>query len=173
MPFFCKNSIVSNSWRKGWDSNPRTGSSPITRFRVERVTASSLPFRTGIGVLEYRVEGKLFFLQGGAANAGSLPAALPGRPARQDGPPLPLHSALFAHRAGNKRQGADLHAVTAFRCCPDCCPALLLRDHPPCMPSMPGQGQWRRRRRGSGKGDRGGAPAFSALRGALAAGCGY
>ena len=31
-------------WRKGWDSNPRTGSSPITRFRVERVTASSLPF---------------------------------------------------------------------------------------------------------------------------------
>ena len=32
------------SWRKGWDSNPRTGSSPITRFRVERVTASSLPF---------------------------------------------------------------------------------------------------------------------------------
>lgn len=32
------------NWRKGWDSNPRTGSSPITRFRVERVTASSLPF---------------------------------------------------------------------------------------------------------------------------------
>ena len=27
------------SWRRGWDSNPRTGYEPVTRFRVERVTA--------------------------------------------------------------------------------------------------------------------------------------
>ena len=32
-------------WRRGWDSNPRTSSSPVTRFRVERVTAASLPLR--------------------------------------------------------------------------------------------------------------------------------
>ena len=33
------------NWRRGWDSNPRTSSSPVTRFRVERVTAASLPLR--------------------------------------------------------------------------------------------------------------------------------
>ena len=48
MPFSVKATMISNSWRKGWDSNPRTGSSPITRFRVERVTASSLPFRKAL-----------------------------------------------------------------------------------------------------------------------------
>ena len=48
------------SWRKGWDSNPRTGSSPITRFRVERVTASSLPFHKRVLYTKYRLRARLF-----------------------------------------------------------------------------------------------------------------
>ena len=48
------------SWRKGWDSNPRTGSSPITRFRVERVTASSLPFHNGVLYTNCRLRASLF-----------------------------------------------------------------------------------------------------------------
>ena len=47
-------------WRKGWDSNPRTGSSPITRFRVERVTASSLPFHNRVLYTKYRLRASLF-----------------------------------------------------------------------------------------------------------------
>ena len=48
------------SWRKGWDSNPRTGSSPITRFRVERVTASSLPFHNGVLYTKSGLRASLF-----------------------------------------------------------------------------------------------------------------
>src|SRR5919109_5004848 len=32
-------------WRRGWDSNPRGGSSPPTRFRVEPGTTTSVPLR--------------------------------------------------------------------------------------------------------------------------------
>jgi hypothetical protein len=32
-------------WRRGWDSNPRTGFWPVTRFRVEPVMTSSVPLR--------------------------------------------------------------------------------------------------------------------------------
>ena len=48
------------NWRKGWDSNPRTGSSPITRFRVERVTASSLPFHKRVLYTKCRQRASLF-----------------------------------------------------------------------------------------------------------------
>ena len=50
-------------WRKGWDSNPRTGSSPITRFRVERVTASSLPFHNGVLYTKSGLRASLFSTQ--------------------------------------------------------------------------------------------------------------
>ena len=46
-------------WRREWDSNPRTSSSPITRFRVERVTAASLPLRPGhAGKVVYTISGQ-------------------------------------------------------------------------------------------------------------------
>ena len=32
-------------WRSGWDSNPRTGSSPIKRFRVVLVMTTSIPLQ--------------------------------------------------------------------------------------------------------------------------------
>ena len=34
-----------NSWRKGWDSNPRGGRHPPTRFRVGRLRPAQPPFR--------------------------------------------------------------------------------------------------------------------------------
>ena len=64
-------------WRKGWDSNPRTGSSPITRFRVERVTASSLPFHKRVLYTKSRLRASLF---SGAAGGRK------SRPARADRP---------------------------------------------------------------------------------------
>ena len=35
----------SPDWRSGWDSNPRTGSSPIKRFRVVRVIVTIKDFK--------------------------------------------------------------------------------------------------------------------------------
>jgi hypothetical protein len=35
------------NWRRGWDSNPREGDKPPSRFRVDPVTASSVPLRLG------------------------------------------------------------------------------------------------------------------------------
>src|SRR5438128_11362024 len=37
--------LPGEKWRRGWDSNPREGSSPPTRFRVEPGTATSVPLR--------------------------------------------------------------------------------------------------------------------------------
>ena len=55
--------LMHSKWRKGWDSNPRTGSSPITRFRVERVTASSLPFHNGVLYTKSGLRASLFSLR--------------------------------------------------------------------------------------------------------------
>src|SRR5262249_7948513 len=38
--------LETKEWRRGWDSNPRGGSSPPTRFRVEPGATTSVPLRT-------------------------------------------------------------------------------------------------------------------------------
>ena len=81
-------------WRKGWDSNPRTGSSPITRFRVERVTASSLPFHKRVFYTNCRRRASLFShcLRSGSRRERQAAAATypkSGRPCvRMPGPDL-------------------------------------------------------------------------------------
>lgn len=66
-------------WRKGWDSNPRTGSSPITRFRVERVTASSLPFHKRVFYTNCRRRASLFYRGNMPAPSLAAKACIRGR----------------------------------------------------------------------------------------------
>ncbi len=39
---------LRSAWRRGWDSNPRGGSAPPTRFRVEPVATTSVPLRGSV-----------------------------------------------------------------------------------------------------------------------------
>lgn len=92
------------SWRKGWDSNPRTGSSPITRFRVERVTASSLPFHKRVLYTKTGPRASLFSgpLPQTAARALPQVTDAAGRRAPHE------HSALRAAPPRPVRRGSSL-----------------------------------------------------------------
>src|SRR5919204_4552357 len=63
--------LPGEKWRRGWDSNPRGGSSPPTRFRVEPGTTTSVPLRAS--------HAKEFLHQG---------ARLVGEDPRGDGDPV-------------------------------------------------------------------------------------
>ena len=93
-------------WRKGWDSNPRTGSSPITRFRVERVTASSLPFHKRV----------LYTKTGPRASLFSGPLPQNGRPhaaSRRRRSRTPCASRAFSLSGSPRRVRSGAEAACA------------------------------------------------------------